>query len=187
MARLSASLLALALGAVAALGLVACGSGGGADLLPGDTASEINSNLDRVQELAGEDECTGAEEAAQEVSAQVEALGGVDEQLKQALREGANRLTLLVEECEETTTEETAPAIEPAEELEEAEKEVKPDKPEKPKKEAPEATATIPELPPQAKGEANEQEQGEEGVPPAGTDGGTSSGGVAPATPAGSE
>jgi outer membrane biosynthesis protein TonB len=187
MARLSASLLALALGAVAALGLVACGGGGDADLLPGDTASEINSNLDRVQELAGEDECTGAEEAAQEVSAQVEALGGVDEQLKQALREGASRLTLLVEECEETTTEETAPAIEPAEELEEAEKEVKPDKPEKPKKEAPEATATIPELPPQAKGEANGQEQGEEEVPPAGTDGGTSSGGVAPATPAGSE
>jgi hypothetical protein len=117
MARLSASLLALALGAVAALGLVACGSGGGADLLPGGTASEINSNLDRVQELVDEEECSGAEEAAQEVSAQIEALDGVDEQLKQALREGATRLTLLVEECEETTVEETVPAIEPAEEL----------------------------------------------------------------------
>ena len=187
MARLSASLLALALGAVVALGLVACGSGSGADLLPGDTASEINSNLDRVQELASEDECTGAEEAAQEVSAQVEALGGVDEQLKQALREGATRLTLLVEECEETTSEETSPAIEPAEELQEAEKETKSDKPEKPKKEAPEATATIPELPPQAKGEAKGHEESEEGVPPVESDGGTSSGGVSPATPAGSE
>jgi outer membrane biosynthesis protein TonB len=186
MARLSASLLALALGAVAALGLVACGSGGGADLLPGSTASEINSNLDRVQELVDEEECGGAEEAAQEVSAQVEALDGVDEQLKQALREGSTRLTVLVEECEETTVEETAPAIEPAEELEEPEKEVKPDKPEKPKKEAPEATATIPELPPQAKGEAKGHEQSEEEAP-AESDGGTSSGGVAPATPAGSE
>jgi outer membrane biosynthesis protein TonB len=187
MARLSASLLALALGAVVALGLVACGSGGGADLLPGDTANEINSNLDRVQELVGEEECAGAEEAAQEVSAQVEALGGVDEQLKQALREGATRLTLLVEECEETTSEETTPAIEPAEELQEVEKEKKPDKPEKPKKEAPEATATIPELPPQAKGKAKGHEQSEEAVPPVESDGGTSSGGVAPATPAGSE
>lgn len=190
MARLSASLLALALGAVVALGLVACG-GGGADLLPGSTASEINSNLDRVQELVSEGECTGAEEAAQEVSAQVEALGGVDEQLKQALREGATRLTLLVEECEETTVEETAPAVEPAEELQEVEKEAKPDKPEKPekpKKEAPEETATVPELPPQAKGKAKGHEKSEEEVvPPVESDGGTSSGGVAPATPAGSE
>jgi outer membrane biosynthesis protein TonB len=191
MARLSASLLALALGAVAALGLVACGSGGGANLLPGSTASEINSNLDQVEQLAGAGDCVGAQDAAQAVSVQIEELGGVDEKLKQALREGATRLNEVVAGCEETTPEETVPTIEEAEEPEEDKKE----KPEKPKKSKPEKeagepeeeeTPTTPTLPPQAEGKAKGHEKGDEEAPPAesGGDGGSPSGGVGPGTPA---
>jgi hypothetical protein len=194
MGRLSASLLAFALSAVAALGMVACGSGGSADLLPGGTASEINSNLDQVQELVAEGECTGAAEAAFEVSAQVEALEGVDTKLKEALREGATRLNEVVAGCEEAVDEETVPAVEEAEEAEEPEAEEKKEKPEKPEKskqdeeeESPEETS--PTLPEQAEGEAKGHEKGgEEAAPPAESDsGGTPAGGIEPATPAGSE
>jgi outer membrane biosynthesis protein TonB len=189
MARLSASLLALALGALAALGMVACGSSG-ADLLPGDTASEITSNLDQVEQLAGEGDCSGAAGAAETVSAQVESLGGVDAKLKQALSEGATRLNEVVAGCEETTTEEEEPAIEPAEEPQEAEKKEKPEKPEKPKKEQQQEEApekeTSPTLPPQAEGKAKGHEEAEEEAPPS-EDGGTSSGGIGAGEPAGSE
>jgi outer membrane biosynthesis protein TonB len=194
MGRLSAAFLALALGAFAALGLTACGSGDGPDLLPGATASEITSNLDQVEELAGAGDCVGAADAAQAVSTQIEDLDGVDGRLKAALQEGATRLNEVVASCEEATIEEeTVPAVEPAEELEEVEKQ-KPEKPEKPKKESeaePEETETTPTLPPQAEGKAKghekQEEAPEEEVPPAETGGDTSSGGVGPATPAGSE
>jgi hypothetical protein len=183
-ARLSAAFLAFVLGASAALGLVACG-GGGADLLPGGTASEINANLDKVRELVDEGECLGAEDAAQEVSSEVDALGGVDGQLKQALREGATRLNEVVASCEEAPVEEeTEPAIEPAEELEEVEKE-KPDKAAKAKKEAEgeaEETEASPTLPSQAEGKAKGHETPEEEAPPVetGSGGGTPAGGVGP-------
>jgi len=191
MVRLSALLLVLAIGAVSALGLAACGGGSDADLLPGSTASEITANLDPVEQLATEGDCGGAAAAAEAVSIQVEALDGVDAKLKQALREGATRLNEVVASCEEATTEEeTAPAIEPAEELEEEDKPEKPAKPEKPKKgeeeTLPEETTT-PTLPPQAEGKAKGHEKQEEEVPPVETDGGTSSGGVGPGTPAGGE
>jgi outer membrane biosynthesis protein TonB len=182
MGRLSAPLLALALAAVAALGLVACGSSDSADLLPGDTASEITSNLDQVEQLAGEGDCIGAADAAQAVSAQVEALGGVDKKLKLALQEGATRLNEVVAGCEEAPVEEEElPAIEPAEELEEVEEKEKPEKQEKPKKEAeePEETETEPTLPPQAEGKAKGQEKGEAEAPVE-SGGGTPSGGVGP-------
>jgi hypothetical protein len=190
MARLSASLLILVLAAAAALGLLACGGGDDADLLPGGTASEITSNLDRVEQLANEEDCVGAAEAASSVSIQIEELEGVDRELKQALREGATRLNEVVASCEETTTEEeTVPAVDEAEEPEEVEKREKPEKPEKPEKDdevAPEEAETTPILPPQAEGEAkgNEKQEGE--VPPA-ESGGTPAGGVGPAAPAGSE
>ena len=58
-------------------------------LLPGATAKEITENLDTVKQLASEGECIGAADAAEEVSAQVEALDGVDPKLKQALERGA--------------------------------------------------------------------------------------------------
>jgi outer membrane biosynthesis protein TonB len=194
--RFSASILAAVLSALAALSLVACGGGDSADLLPGGTASEITSNLDQVRELATVGDCVGAEDAAQAVSTQIEALGGVDEKLKQALREGATRLNEVVASCEEVETEEeeTAPAIEEAiepEADEKKEKAEKPARPEKPRKEEeaeePAEETTTPTLPAQAEGKAKGHEKQEEEVPPATTEGGGASGGVGPGEPAGSE
>jgi outer membrane biosynthesis protein TonB len=186
MARLSAFLLVSALGAVAALGLVACG-GEDADLLPGDTASEITSNLDQVEELADAGDCAGAAQSAEAVSLQVEALGGVDERLKRALREGATRLNEVVASCEEAAVEEEPePTIEPAEEPEEAEEKEKPEKQKQETEEEPEEP-TSPTLPPQAEGEAKGHEKAEEEAPPVEPGAGAPSGGVGPATPAAGE
>jgi outer membrane biosynthesis protein TonB len=180
--RLSASLIVISVAAAAALSLVACG-GEDAELLPGDTASEINSNLDQVEQLANEGDCLGASDAAQAVSLQVEELGGVDAELKQALREGATRLNEVIVSCEEATTEEEpVEAIEEAEEPEE-EKRQKPDKPKK-KDEEPAEEESEPNLPPQAEGKAKGHEKQEEEVPPPSESGGTPSGGVEPAVPA---
>lgn len=187
MGRLSAYLLALALGGLAAVALTSCGDSGNADLLPGGTASEITANLDLVKDLVHEGECIGAEDAAQEVSAQVEALGGVDKQLKQALREGAARLNEVVESCQEVATEETEPAVETAVEPEAVEKHQKPDKPAKPEK---------PEKPEPAKEEKEPPVEttpttpaGEAETPTEEPGGGTESpsGGVSPGAPAESE
>jgi hypothetical protein len=195
--RLRAPLLALVLGAVAALGLVACGSGGSADLLPGATASEITENLDTVKELSAEGECIGAENAAQEISTQIDALGGVDKQLKQVLREGAERLTQVVEECVEPVEEEVEPAIEAEEEVEPPGKSEKPEKEgeAKAKQEAEEPPAEgegNPNLPPQAKGKAKgkDGEPGPSEAPPAETEGGGTgapSGGIGAGEPAAGE
>jgi septal ring-binding cell division protein DamX len=187
MGRLTASLLLLALTA-AALG--ACGSGGGAELLPGTTASQITANLDEVEQLVGEGECIGAENSAAEIGTQVEELNGVDGKLKQALAEGVSRLTETVaSQCEEAEPEEeTEPTTtEPAEEEEEPEekpKHEKPEKPEKPEKEGGgeevEETPEGPTLPPPSNGKGEENGQG--GGPP--TETGGPSGGVGPGTPA---
>jgi len=185
MGRLSAPLLACVLATAMALGLSACG-GSDADLLPGDTASEITANLDQVRDLVGEGECIGAADAAQEVSAQVDSLGGVDKKLKQALQEGATRLNEVVASCEEAPEEETEPAVETAIEPEDEEepKKEKAEKPEKTKpekkvEEEPEESETE-TLPPQAEGKAKGQEPSEEATPPAETGGGTPAGGVGP-------
>jgi hypothetical protein len=170
----------------AGLSLSACGSGGDADLLPGSTASEISSNLDRVRALANEAECGGAEEAVQQVSEQVEALNGVDARLQEALREGTARLAQLVAECEEAPEEETSPAIEPAVEPEEEEEKEKPEKAAKEKEKADEEAdeadeeKASPELPPQAEGKAKGHE---EEAAPVETEEDTASGGVGPAAP----
>lgn len=181
MGRSRALPIVLALAIAATLGLVACGGGSDAELLPGDTASEINSNLDQVEQLVNEGDCLGASDAAQAISLQVEELGGVDAKLKQALQEGAARLNEVVSGCEETTEEETVPSIEEAEEPEEEDK-----KAEKPEKEAeePEDEETEPSLPPQADGEAKGHEKQEEEAPPSESDGGTPSGGLGPGVPA---
>lgn len=96
MRRLATFLLAVTLGVAAAVALVSCGGGGDAKLLPGDTAKEITANLDKVTELSSTGDCTAAQDAAQQVSDQIDALGGVDKQLKQALRDGARRLNEVV-------------------------------------------------------------------------------------------
>ncbi len=110
--QLAAFALALVLGAAVAVALVSCGDSEDAKLLPGTTAEEISENLDSVKQFVGEGECVGAENAAQEVSNQVEALGGVDAKLKQALQRGAEKLGEVVAECQETETEVIAPASE---------------------------------------------------------------------------
>jgi len=111
--------LAIAAGTIAALG--GCGEED-AELLPGSTASEINANLDTVNRLSDEGDCAGAESAAQQVSEQVEALGGIDLKLKEALRDGAQRLNEVVERCEEEEE-----AVDPAEIPTREEDEVEPD------------------------------------------------------------
>jgi hypothetical protein len=192
MGRLSASLLAFFLGLAAAMALVSCGGGDSTELLPGSTAREITSNLDQVEQLAGEGECIGAEDAAAAVSDQIESLNGVDAKLKRALSDGAARLNEVVTACEEATTEETS---EPLETLEEAETEEdkekqkekeKPEKPEKPEKEdepaeEPEETTEGPTLPPQSNGKGEEKGGGPPAEPP------SESGGVGPGAPVGEE
>lgn len=186
MGRSRLSPLLLACGAIAALAFSACGTSNKADLLPGSTASEIEANLDQVRELAAEGECIGAENAAEAVSSQVRQLGGVDKKLKEALREGATRLSEVVESCEEAEPgeSEATEAIEPAEEVEAPEKTTKPEKT-KPSKEteAEEPVETTPQTGPSGKGNGSEGEQGEGPVESGG--GGAPSGGIGPSTPAG--
>jgi outer membrane biosynthesis protein TonB len=131
MGRSRKYLILLALCAVAAAILAACGEED-AELLPGSTANEITANLDTVQQLADEGDCLGAESAAEQVSEQVEAVQGIDPRLKRALREGANRLNEVVSECEEEPEEAVTP-VEPPEE-EAPEREGKAEKEEKEKK-----------------------------------------------------
>lgn len=187
MARLSPLLIAVALGVASAVALVSCG-GGNADLLPGTTAEEIESNLNQVEELAAEEDCIGAEDAVAEVAAEVEELEGVDLKLKTALQEGTGRLSEVVSRCdEETTSEETEPSLESNVDAEELEDEKKPkkDKPEKEVKEPKEepSEGEGPTLPPQSNGKGEEKGKGG-GEPPAETEGETeetpSTGGVGP-------
>lgn len=184
MGRLSAVLLALLLGGVSALALTSCGGGSDANLLPGTTASQIESNLNEVKRLTAEGDCIGAQDAVAEVSTEVEGLQGVDRKLTAALQEGTAKLSEVVSECEETS-EETEPSLEPdveAEELEE--KKPKKEKPEKEAKEPaePKEEATEPEegpeLPPQSNGKGEENGKGGPVAPEA--EEAPSSGGVGP-------
>jgi len=185
MPRVAAAPLAIVAGLMAVLALASCGGGSDAKLLPGETAEEIKENLDAVQRLVDEGECMDAEEAALEVATQVEALRGIDPELKQVLERGADRLNEVVDSCEsvvEDTVEETVP--EAAETTEE-----EPEKKEKKPKEV-EPEETLPEeeeaevepekeLPPQANGEA----KGHEKEPPPVEEveeGGEPSGGIGP-------
>jgi outer membrane biosynthesis protein TonB len=178
---LSRPLLALLLLAALATGLSACGSGGGADLLPGTTASQINSNLDQVQQLVAEGECVGATDAADQVTAEVDEVAGVDAKLKQLLVEGAERLEEVVRTCEESEEQplETTEEQEPEEEDEKAGKHEKPEKEKPPKEEEP------PAEPPEPPGQEGEKGKGE--GPPEEGDGGTQSGGVGPGQEAGGD
>jgi hypothetical protein len=183
MARLSALLLVIVLGAASGVALVSCGSGDDANLLPGTTADEIEANLDAVEQLAAEQDCFGAEDAVAQVAAEVEELEGVDAKLKRALEEGTARLSEVVGRCEEEPAEEeTEPSVETDVEPEEVEDEEKKPKKEKPEKEKPAeeepAEGEGPDLPPQANGKGEEKGGG----PPAETEPEEtpSSGGVGP-------
>jgi hypothetical protein len=173
MRRLSANKLPLLLSVALLAMLSSCGSG--EDLLPGETAREINSNLDRVRSYVGEGDCLHAEDAVAQVVAQVEGLDGVAPKLKSALQQGAARLSEVVEQCEEEE-EEAEPSPQSAvegHELEEEEKrqekqgEKEAKEAEKAEKEAEkeESKSEGPTLPPQANGEG--EEKGKGGEPPA--------------------
>jgi outer membrane biosynthesis protein TonB len=166
MARVAAYALALGIGLAASLALSSCG-GSDAKLLPGNTAREIGENVDSVQQLVDEGECVDAQDAALEVSTQVEALQGIDPELKEALEDGAARLNEVVGTCEETTedtVEETLPETTESTEEEPEKKEKKPKKvkPEEPPAEEDEQTGP-PEEPPEPPGKA----KGHEEAPPA--------------------
>ncbi len=189
MARLSALFLTFLLGAASAVGLVSCGGGGEAELLPGTTADQIESNLDQVAELAGEDDCIGAEDAVAEVAAEVEGLQGVDLKLKAALQEGTAKLSEVVGRCEEESGEETEPALETTVEADEPEAEEKPKKDKEAEKKEEEAAEQQeepaedegPNLPPQSNGKGGEKGNGgsEEAFEPEGEET-PPSGGVGP-------
>jgi hypothetical protein len=190
MGRLSALLLALILGGAGASVLVSCGGGSNAKLLPGSTASQIESNLDQVKQLVAEGECIGAEDSVAAVAGEVEELKNVDVKLKAALEEGTERLSEVVVQCDETE-EETEPSPESdveAEELEQEELEAEEKAQEKAEKqqqkeEARQEQAEGPEseegnLPPQAegKGKGHEEAPPPAAEPPAESE----SGGVSP-------
>jgi outer membrane biosynthesis protein TonB len=122
MGRLRAAAIVLVLAACAALVVSGCGSSD-AKLLPGKTADQINSNLDSVRALVAEGDCVGAEDAVAEVSDEVDSLSGVDGKLKAALRQGANRLGVVVVACGEKAEEEAAEEQQQLEDDEEAEQE----------------------------------------------------------------
>jgi hypothetical protein len=182
-------LTVLALAAAATLSLAACGGGDDAKLLPGTTAAEITENLESVKQLAGEGECVGAANAADEVSTQVETVEGIDPKLKQALQRGAEKLSEVVATCEEreetetvspaheASTEETAKLPPGQEKKEEKEREKEEEKAEKEleKTEKHEPAAPVEEAP----------EEKPPATPPPTESGGTGApGGVSPGTPA---
>jgi len=178
MLRLAAPLLALALGVATAFALASCG-GEDAKLLPGSTAAEISENLDAVKQLASEGECVGAADAADQVSAQVEALSGVDPKLKQALERGAARLNEVVTTCEEVEVE--TETVAPAREATEEEAKTPPGQEKKEERERereePEVEKNVPTTPTEttpSEPTAPSEEGGGTGAP----------GGVSPATPA---
>jgi hypothetical protein len=196
MPRALAALLLLALVGATSATAAGCGEED-AQLLPGETAREITANLDSVQLLADEGDCAGAESAAQQVSEQVEALDDVDPKLKQALREGAARLTEVVAGCEEeleTTTpdesttefefddEKQAEREDKEREKEEQEEEKEREKEERESEKEAEGEEE-PALPPQAEGEGKGLDE-EEGTSPGNSgEGGGPSGGVSPSAP----
>jgi len=192
--RPNQSLLALALAILAAVAVASCG-GEDAQLLPGDTARDITVNLNTVQLLADEGDCIGAESAAQQVSEQVEALGGIDPKLKRALEQGAARLNTVVARCEEAEDEGTTTTTAPTETETAGEKAAKKEEKrrEKEEREAEKEEADTnregagepaPSLPPQSEGEAEGHDKGT-GEGSGGEEGGgeDSSGGVGPGTP----
>jgi hypothetical protein len=120
MGRLRAASLLLA-ALAAGLLLAACGSGGNNELLPGTTASQIESNLDQVRSNAEEGNCEAAEDAVAQVSTEIDGLQKVDKELKAALKQGAAKLSEVVGNCGAQEEEaELAKAEEQTEEEEQA-------------------------------------------------------------------
>jgi hypothetical protein len=113
--RVRAAALILAALAVGLL-LSACGGGGNGELLPGTTADQITSNLDQVRESYESGDCEKAETAVAQVSTEVDDLNKVDVKLKNALKNGALKLSEVVNNCGAAEEAEEAKAEEAAEE-----------------------------------------------------------------------
>jgi hypothetical protein len=111
MTRLALPILALALGAAVAVGLVSCGSRDEKGLLPGNNAQQILDNLDQVKADAQNGDCSSASAEVAAVQSEIDALPTtVDAQLRARLSDGAQRLADVVNSpgaCE-TTAETTA-------------------------------------------------------------------------------
>lgn len=87
--RLNAILAAV----FAILAFTACSSDD-PGLLPGDDAQQILTNLDRVEELAANGDCSAALESIETISGQIAALpDSVNDRLRQNLRRGVARLS----------------------------------------------------------------------------------------------
>jgi chemotaxis protein histidine kinase CheA len=112
--RLRAASLLLAALAVGLL-LSACGGGGNGELLPRTTADQITSNIDQVRESYENGDCEQAENAVAQVSTQFDDLKNVDPKLKKALKNGALKLSEVVNSCGEAEEAEEAKAEEEAE------------------------------------------------------------------------
>jgi septal ring-binding cell division protein DamX len=184
--------MVLALAAAATLALAACGGGEDAKLLPGTTAAEITKNLEAVKQLAGEGECVGAANAAQDVSTQVETVEGIDPKLKQALQRGAEKLSEVVADCQEREETET---VGPAEEAASEETTKLPpgqEKKEEKEREKEESRAAkelekAEKHEPAPPAESEPEEPPATPAPPAESGGTGAPGGVSPGAPAGGE
>src|SRR4051794_35270297 len=115
----AATLLFAAL--AAGLLLAACGSNGNGELLPGTTASQIESNLDQVRSSVSEQNCEAAEDAVAQVSTEIDGLQKVDKELKKALKQGAAKLSEVVSSCGVKEEEAEQAEAEKQEEIEEEE------------------------------------------------------------------
>lgn len=111
MTRLALPILALALGAAVAVGLVSCGTRDEKGLLPGNNAQQILDNLDQVKADAQSGDCSSASLEVATVQDEIDSLPTtVDAQLRARLSDGAQRLADVVNSpgaCEttaETTT-----------------------------------------------------------------------------------
>jgi hypothetical protein len=113
--RVRAAALILAALAVGLL-LSACGGGGNGELLPGRTADQITSNLDQVRASYDSGDCEKAEDAVAQVSTEVDDLNKVDVKLKNALQQGALKLSQVVSNCRAGEEAEEAKAEEETEE-----------------------------------------------------------------------
>jgi hypothetical protein len=196
MPRPAALPLVSALCAALLVALAGCGEED-AELLPGATAREITANLDAVQQLADEGDCSGAESAALQVGEQIDALEGVDARLKRALDQGAERLEEVVARCDEdleaTEPLPVEPEAEEEEDLKDLEKEEEREEKEREKQEEAEEKRESDEGgdedegggPPPLEESEEAGEEGEGGGPPPAEEGGSPSGGVSPANPAG--
>ena len=141
MIRLISSLLVLVLGVAAGAGLAACGDEeSDARLLPAKNANEIERNLDDVEDLIADCNLTGAEDAVDDVEAQVAKVADrIDPELHANLLQGTELLRdeIAAENCDEQ------PEPEPVETTETPEAPVE----EEPAEEQPPPTEEEPETP----------------------------------------